>query len=54
MLAAFIAVLHLLVVGAHDRVPPQLDESRFLALAVTFSVTMVVTCLLHTFHTRRV
>ena len=53
MLAAFIALLHLLVVDAHERAPPQLDESRFVTLAVTFLVAMVVACVLHTIQTRR-
>jgi hypothetical protein len=51
--AAFIAVLHLLVVDAHTRTPPHLDESRFVLLAVTFAVAMVVASAMHAIGTRR-
>ncbi|MFI4923726.1 MAG: DUF1648 domain-containing protein [Vicinamibacteria bacterium] len=53
MIAAFVAALHLLVVGAHERVPVQLDNAWFITLAVTFAVALVVACMLHTIQTRR-
>lgn len=53
MLAAFIAAVHLLVVDAHGRTPPVLDQTRFVTLGLTFAVTMVVACLVHTLRTKR-
>ena len=53
MVAAFVAALHLLVVAAHENVPVRLDDAWFMALGISFAVAIVLSCFIHTVHTKR-